>query len=195
MNRRRSLGRYRAIDLTLFAAILFVFENLIVSAGTRMFPGTPYLVSVTPAVTAIVMMRWGPFAAAHALLGGLVYVHAAGGSAAQYAIMGAGNLFALAVLGLRKSLGAESIRQSSGKTVLFGLCTVLLMQTGRAAVSLALGVGLPGAALFFTSDVITDLFTALVVWIARRTDGLFEDQRHYLARLEKERVTEEGGFR
>ena len=31
--------------------------------------------------------------------------------------------------------------------------------------------------------------------VARRLDGVLEDQRHYLLRLQKERDKEEGGFR
>ena len=194
MSHQRSVGEYRGIDVTIWAVMLAVFEGLIGYAGLKMFPGEPYIVSVTPVVTALVMMRWGPWAAIHAVLGGAVYCFTAGGGLKQILIYCCGNLFALGALGLKKALGAEEIRQSAGKTLLFGLCTVLLMQLGRAALSLLMGVGTAGALLFFTADIITDLFTAAVILITRRLDGVFEDQRHYLIRQEEERRKEEGGY-
>ena len=194
MSHQRTVGEYRSIDLAILAVMLAVFEGLIGYAGLKIFPGEPYTVSVTPVIVALVLMRWGPWAAIHAVLGGAVYCFMAGGGVHQALIYCCGNLFSLGVLGLKKALGAEEIRQSAGKTLLFGLCTVLLMQLGRAAVSLILGVGLEGALLFFTADVITDLFTAVVILITRRLDGVFEDQRHYLIRQEEERRKEEGGY-
>ena len=195
MKGQRTVGRYRAIDLTLFAVMLVVFETLAHTAATRLFPREPYTVSVTPLITAIVMMRWGPWAAVHAALGGLVYCHAAGGAAQQYVIYGAGNLLSLAALALIRGLGDESIRESSGKTLLLGLCVTGLMQGGRALLSLCFGAAPAAALLFFTTDVISLLFTLVILGIARRQDGVFENQRHYLLRLQREREKEEGGFR
>jgi hypothetical protein len=60
------------------------------------------------------------------------------------------------------------------------------MQLGRALTALALGNGLGVSLGFFTTGVITDLFTVVVVWISRRLDGIFEDQIHYLLRIQKE---------
>ena len=42
---RFSVGQYRAIDLTLFAFMLIIFETIAVSAATRWFPAEPYTVS------------------------------------------------------------------------------------------------------------------------------------------------------
>ena len=68
----------------------------------------------------------------------------------------------------------------------FGLVTALLMQLGRALAALALGSDWRVCLGFFTTDVISDLFTVVVIWIARRLDGIFEDQIHYLLRIQKE---------
>ena len=95
MKGQRTVGRYRAIDLTLFAVMLAVFEWIVVTASTRWFPNEPYTVSVVPVVTAIVMFRWGPWAAIHAALGGLVFCRASGGGASQYVIYAMGNLLSL----------------------------------------------------------------------------------------------------
>jgi hypothetical protein len=63
---------------------------------------------------------------------------------------------------------------------------LLLMQAGRALVSLVTGSGLENVPGFFTTEVITDLFTLVILWIVRRLDGILEDQRHYLRRLREQ---------
>ena len=194
MERQRTIGQYRAMDLALFAIMLAIFESLVVIAARRWFPNEPYTVSVAPAITAIVMMRWGPWAGLHAALGGAVFCLASGARPAHYAIYIIGNLFSLGALGLIKVLTPEGIRTSVMKSLGFGLAVTLLMQLGRALVSLVLGTA-PAAALgFFTTDAITLLFTLVLIWIVRRLDGMFEEQNHYLQRLRQEEEEERGGF-
>jgi len=193
MNPRFSFQQYRAIDLGLFAVILCVSECLIVNAATFWFPDQLYTVSVVGAVTAIVLMRWGPWAAIHAVLGGLVFCLASRGSARQYLIYCIGNLFSLLMLIPLKKLGGEKIRLDGVLSVCFGLLTLLLMQLGRALTALAMGTE-PAACLgFFTTDALSLLFTGLILWVARRLDGIFENQRHYLLRIHKTEE-EKGGF-
>ena len=57
MKRQISFRQYRAIDLGLFALLLLASEALLVTAATRWFPEQPYTVSVSAAVTAIVLLR------------------------------------------------------------------------------------------------------------------------------------------
>ena len=176
--------------------MLVIFENVVVMAANRWFPNEPYTVSVVPAVAAMVFIRWGPFGAIHALLGGAVFCLASHGSASQFAIYCLGNLFSLAALPLIPLLGGdEGIRGDVLKTLLYGLIVLLLMQLGRAAVSLAFQGSLQQALLFFTTDAVTDLFTLVILWIVRRLDGMLENQYHYLARLEREQEKERGGYR
>ena len=52
--------------------------------------------------------------------------------------------------------------------------------------SLLLGADVASLPRFFTTEVITDLFTLVVLWIVRRLDGMLEDQRHYLRRVREE---------
>ena len=108
--------RYRLIDCALFALMLIVFETVAVRAASSWFPQEAYVISVVPAVTAIVLMRWGPWAAVHAVLGGVVFCMASGGTAQQFAVYCAGNLFSLLAWFLIRRLGAEEIRRSTGKS-------------------------------------------------------------------------------
>jgi hypothetical protein len=185
MKPRFSFQQYRAIDLGMFALILCVSECLIVNAATFWFPDQLYTVSVVGAVTAIVLMRWGPWAAIHAVLGALVFCLASRGSGRQYLIYCAGNLLSLGMLVPLKLLGGGRIRLDGFLSVGFGLLTLLLMQLGRALTALVLGAGFPACLGFFTTDALSLLFTGLILWVARRLDGIFENQRHYLLRVHK----------
>ena len=66
------------------------------------------------------------------------------------------------------------------------------MQAGRALLALLLGAAPAEAVRFFTTDSLSAVFTLVIIWIVRRLDGVYEDQRHYLSRfhqeLEKERT-------
>ena len=193
MTYRYSLRQYRAIDLGLFALILCVAETLIVTASSRWYADQLYTVSLAGAVTAIVLMRWGSWAALHAALSGLVFALASHGSVRQLVIYGAGNLLSLLMLLPLRRLGGERIRQSAWLSVFFGLGTLLLMQLGRALVALLLGSSVAVLPGFITTDSLSFLFTGVLLWIARRLDGVFEDQKHYLLRIHAPEE-EKGGF-
>ena len=189
----KATKRYRRIDLTIFALMVVLFESIVVLAARKWFPGQPFTVSVVPVVTAIVMMRWGPWAAIHAVLGGIVFCSMSGGGAAQYLIYCGGNLFSLAALALMKALGGEEkVRSDVFKTLGWGLGVVLLMRAGRFLIALPLGTPVEKAAGFFTTDAVTLLFTLVILWIVRRLDGVFENQYHYLLRLQAEQEKERG---
>ena len=145
-------------------------------------------------IMTIVMMRWGPWAGLHAALGGVVFCLTSGAGAKHYIIYAAGNLLSLAALAFIRAATAEGIRQSASKSLLLALAVTLLMQLGRALFAVIIGA-LPAMALgFFTTDAITLLFTLVLVWIARRLDGIFEDQNHYLLRIQRQEKEERGGF-
>ena len=193
MEGRITPEKYRWIDLSLFAVILIVFESTIVRAATEWFPKEAWTVSAVAAVTAIVMVRWGPWAGIHAVLGGIVFVLTSRGSGMQYAIYCIGNLAALLVCPLLKKWGWEKLHSNVLLLLLYGVLVLLAMQAGRAAVSLVFGTP-PAVALgFVTTDVISYIFTTLILWIVSRLDGMLEDQKHYLKRL-NEQQDRKGGF-
>lgn len=191
MKKQLTLQQYRNIDLFLFAAMLAIFEFLIV----RFAIASVYTLSLAGAVCAIVYMRWGWWGGIHAALAGVLfcfyYSRFVPGAAAvdwtDYVIYIIGNLFSLlAVFGLLKA-GKERVRQNTLASLGFALAVILLMQGGRALMALTLGAD-PRAALgFFYYDPLSILFTLVVTWIVRRLDGVFEDQKHYLLRLQEER--------
>ncbi|MBQ8081707.1 MAG: hypothetical protein IJ240_07385, partial [Clostridia bacterium] len=154
MKGQLSVSQYRAIDLSLFAVMLMLFETVTVTAATRWFPGEAYTVSVVGAVTAIVLMRWGAWGALHAVLGGLVYCLVSRAAVWQYAVYMGGNLFGLGALLLFRVKGRETVRGDALLSMAFGGLTLLLMQAGRALISLLFGAG-AAAIGFFTTDVVS----------------------------------------
>lgn len=187
MNRQYSVKTYRAIDLTLFAVILFVFESVIIRAANGpLFRDQAFTVSLAAAVTSIVFIRWGWWGGIHAALAGLIMCVMNGGSLIQLAIYMMGNLFSLAAVPFVMKTGPEKMVKSKVCYLLTGLGTLLLMQTGRAVISLILGSGLSEALRFFTTDSLSAVFTLVILWIAHRLDGICEDQLRYLKRVGRE---------
>nr|SIP63198.1 hypothetical protein [uncultured bacterium] len=188
-----TVGQYRAIDLSLFALMLIVFESMIAAAATRWYPNEPYTVSLAASITAIVLMRWGLWAALHAALGGLVYCLASRGSGQQLLVYCAGNLLGVGAIAWFRVFGREGIRRDSFKALVFAATVLLFMQAGRGMGSMLLGAGPAAAFRFVTTDSVSYIITLLIIWIVRRLDGVFEDQIQYLQRVNKEREEEKGG--
>ena len=192
MNRQISFGQYRAIDLTILSVLLVICQFLTFMATSFWFPDQLYVVSPVAGVTALVMMRWSGWAAVPAAVGGLVYVLLAGGSVHHFLIYGVGNLLSLAVLILFKLCGKERIRKEGFLAVVFAIAVQLLMQLGRAAVAGLFGFSAAECLGFITTDILSILFTVFIVWTVRRIEGLFEDQKNYLLRIQREQKVERG---
>lgn len=193
MKRQLTLAEYRNIDLALFALMLAVFEFIIVRvANISFFRGQLFTASLAGAITSIVYMRWGWWGGLHAALaGGLYCLYCAmmgkDVTTQTYLIYILGNLLSLAAVPVLKKLGHERVRTGMWSALLFPLSVILLMQGGRMAVAVALGTP-PGAALSYVSaDALSIVFTLVIVWVAKRLDGVYEEQRHYLLRLQEDR--------
>ncbi len=192
MNRQLSYSQYRAIDLSLMAVMLLVFEFIVVKAATSWFPQQPFTVSVVASVTAIAMMRWGPFAAIHAVWGGVVFCFCSGAEPKHYLIYCLGNLLAMLALLLIRFIGSEKIRTDVFFSLLYAFSVQSLMLVGRAAVAMAMGHTFGNGLGFITTDALSIIFTMVIIWIVRNLDGMFENQKSYLLRLQKEREKERG---
>ena len=73
-----------------------------------------------------------------------------------------------------------------------GMCVQILMWLGRAAAACLLGFAPAACIGFITTDILSGLFTLVIVWVSRRVEGLFEDQKNYLLRIQKEQQVERG---
>ena len=185
MKKQRSWQEYRAIDLALMALMLAIFEYLIIAAARFWFPDQLYTASLAAAVTSIVYMRWGVWGAIHAVEAGIIYCLFAGGTGEQYIVYCAGNLLSLFAVILLKAVGKEKVRTGQ-LCMVFPLLVQLLMHVGRAGAAMAQGAAPMTAVSFFTTDSLSYLFTFVIIWIARKLDGVYEDQKHYLLRIHAE---------
>ena len=186
MRRELTWKQYRAIDLTLLGVALAIFEFIIVRAANWWFPGQPFTVSLAAAMASIVYMRWGPWGAIHAVEAGFIFCFFSGATGRQFVIYCLGNLVSVLAVLLLKVFGKERVR-TGHLSLIFPLVVQVLMQAGRAAAALVLGAGLADVVGFFTTDSLSLLFTFVIIWIARKLDGVYEDQKHYLLRVHAEK--------
>lgn len=186
------LRRYQSMDLLIWTVLLFVFEAIVVKAGTVWFRSQPWTLSLVPALTAVVYMRWGVYGLFYSALGGVAICFASKAEVIQYVVYVFGNLFSCFSLLMLKKMGKEKVRSSVFFSLLYATVVFVLMALGRGVVSLVLGNGLYIVVDFITTDILSLVFAMVVVWIARRLDGVFEDQISYLMRLKAEEEKEKG---
>lgn len=183
--------QYRTIDLTIFTVLLAVFESLTTMATRNWFAAQPVAISISLALVCVVMMRWGWRAVVPAVAGGFVFCLVSGATAGQYLIYCIGNAGALLALLVTRGFGKETVRRSVSKLLLFGLVGYLGMVTGRFLVSLLFGGDLMALVVYVTTDIISLLFAEIILLLLRNTDGMIEDQKAYLLRVDRERREEE----
>lgn len=192
MANQMSFRQYRRMDILFLTALLCLCEALIALGANRWFPGEPYTLSLAAAVCALVMIRWGKWAFIPAVAGACAFCLASKASSIQYLIYGAGNLFGMGMLFFVKKLGWKKIRDNVLLSMLYGLLICLLMQLGRMIIALITGHDPIQCLGFITTDILSLLFSVLILWIARRQDGLMEDQKHYLFRIQREQQENKG---
>ena len=61
------------------------------------------------------------------------------------------------------------------------------MQIGRWLISLFFGADLRTLLVYLGTDIISLLFASVLMMLMRKTDGMIEDQKAYLFRLQRER--------
>ena len=190
MKQQITFRQYRAMDLLIFTALLCIGETLITLGATRWFPQELWTLSLAPAVTAIVMVRWGGFAVIPAVLGAFVFCVVSGASLAQYFIYIIGSLTPLVWCLWLRNDGWKRLKDQVLLALFYGAAVAVMMQLGRAVMALLLGNPLAVMLPFFTTDALSTLFAALIVWITRRLDGMLEEQKHYLRRIAEEQERE-----
>ncbi len=187
MDNRITFKQYRNVDLLIFSVITAVGECIATLATSRWFVGQPMAISITLAMILIAMHRWSGYAAIVAVVGGAVFSIASSASPEQFLIYCGGNIFALISLIYFKPLSKSRVRSSFLLTLAFASTSYVSMAFGRWLLSLPFGAGFAELVGFLVSDILSLLFAILILWTCRAVDGLIEDQKAYLFRLEKER--------
>lgn len=195
MKQQISLQQYRGIDLAILGVVMAISQIAIHAAVSIWFESKIhmlYVVSPVAIMVTLVMMRWGPWAAIHAVAGGLLFAYLSGGTWQHFVIYGAGNVLSLLALISFKIFTKEKTRLSALGTIGFAACVQALMLLGRAGAAALLGFTFGECLGFITTDTLSILFTVCIAWGIRRIDGLFEDQIHYLLRVQREQSTKGG---
>lgn len=193
MNQRSiTFQQYRAADLTLFLIITVAAELCIGLAAAKWFPEQPYTVTLIYAMTALVAMRWGGYSVMIAVADSIAYCMACGGTPKQFVIYTVGGCFAVLVLLLNKFLGKKRIANSASLSTLYVLVIFLSAVLGRGLMSVLYGSSADVIVRLASTDALSAAFAVLVVLICRRQNGMFEDQREYLLRLEREKRERNG---
>ena len=191
MNKNITFKQYRAIDLTIWAIFLVLSEGLTTVATTKWFVGVPFAISTTLLFLCIGMMRWGAWSAVLAVVGGLTFVIASGADAKRCIIYLIGNMFSFLALIFIRLIGKGKIRSSNLLLMLYALITYLCVCIGRWLVSLIFMPALDSIIAYIGTDIITLLFTAVILASLKSVDGMLEDQHDYVLRQAREREAEQ----
>lgn len=156
-------------------------------ATAKWFALQPVAISIGLAMVCIVMMRWGWQAAFPAFAGGFTFCIISGATAEQFVIYCIGNIFALLGMVWFKVFGKEGIRKSMWNIVLFVSTAYVGQVLGRGLIAIVFGDNWSTFVTFATTDIMTLVFAVLVIILFRKTDGMLEDQKAYLLRLDKQK--------
>ena len=179
--------QYRTIDVSILVALTIIFEAIATMASAKWFVLQPVAISIGLAMICVVMLRWSWLAAVPAVAAGLTFCVLTGASLQQVAIYGIGNIFALLGMVWFKVFGKEGIRRSMWNITLFVVTAYAGQVLGRGAVAIAFGDPWGVLVTFATTDIMSLVFAVLVIILFRKTDGMLEDQKAYLLRLDKQK--------
>ena len=193
-----SFKQYRSIDVAMLCAITAFFEFIVCLATNQWFVLQAMSVSITLAMTCITTFRWGKLAIIPSLVGSISYCIAYGSvsktglSFQQISAHCLGSAFCILAVPILEKLGKENLRKDFIKRSAFVTIVYILIAIGRCLISLLLGASINSLPAFFTVDILSLLFAIVVLTLVKDLDGVIEDQKAYILRLDRERREEEG---
>lgn len=183
--------QYRNIDLTILCILTAVFEAIAAMASDKWFNLQAMTVSITLALTCITFMRWSLYALFPSFIGAFVYCTVIGGTLHQYLIYCGGSLFIIIAFPLLQKITKEKVRKDFFFKLVFACSVYVSLTAGRWYFSLPFEFSFKTFLTFLGTDILSLLFAIVVLGVAKNIDGLIEDQKSYLLRLEKERKEEQ----
>ena len=188
-----SLRQYKYTDLFFFALVLGISELLVFCAFKLWFQNTAdkFYINFMLAIALTVIMRWGWVGVFYAVADGVIQCAMAGATWQSYLTYILGTACILTVLLLTKFVGKERIRGKWYLTLAYIAVGWISVNLGLTCVGAIFGESFVSAlASNFGLGVYGGLPLAgaiAVIMILRRLEGMFEDQKHYLIRQDKER--------
>ena len=186
-----SIGQYRLADLFLFAVIL-VIAGLLAFYAPKLFPeNADFTFSLMVPIALLVIMRWGWCGIFYAIGDGLLLCLLNLGNEnfipALFGVYIIGNAFIAVTLLLAKFIGKERIASKWYLSALFVSVGWLSVFLGRACAGACFGLGFVTMMQSQLWDLLSLAVGLALILLLRRLDGMFEDQKHYLLRLDKEK--------
>lgn len=183
--------QYRSIDLTLICVITAVFETVATLATNKWFNLQAMAISIMLTMTCIALMRWSAYAVIPSVIDSLTFCIVSSATPIQYIIYCGGSVFSLLSLVIIKRIGKEKLRHDFVWRLIFVSFTYLSVVFGRWLISLIFEPSLMSFLTFITTDILSLLFAVVVMSLLKGTDGMIEDQKEYLLRLDRESKEEE----
>lgn len=182
-----SLKQYKLTDLFLFAVILAGFELILHFAMVAFGDNANFTFSPMVPLVLMVMMRWGWVSVFYAVGDGALFVLLKGGSWQSFLIYCIGNACIMLLLLYTRFIGKEKIRKSVYLCLLFVVLGWVITVLGRSAVAAIMGTGFVYALVQQLYDLVSMIIGVILIIVMSKLDGMFEDQIHYLKRLDEER--------
>lgn len=192
-----SLRQYRLTDLFLFGVILVIYDALAYLALQKFMGALGlFMFTMTVPITVMVMMRWGWPSVFFAVADGALYnffigLLNGGASWKSYVCLCVGNAAMMLMLIPLKLIGKQKVAEKWYFSALFVIFAWILDVVGISAMEAAFGNYFVYCFLNNAGINPTGLLALtvglLVIMVFRKFDGMFEDQKHYLLRLDKER--------
>ncbi len=176
-------------------ALIAVVSELLGYFATVWFPNSAFFtLSLAVPIACLVMVRWGWWAVFYPVLSGVTYCLINRLGVNFYAVQCLGGMFVMLMLIPAKLIGVEKIRGKWFFTLLFAVGAWLCTYLGRSVIWVIcfaikpvkdayIYSGFAGYAL----DVLSLFMAVLLLLVMRKLDGMFEDQKAYLKRVDKER--------
>lgn len=189
-----SLRQYRITDLIIFAAILTVFD-LLAHYAVRWFGvmGNIYTFTLTVPITLLIMIRWGWVSVFYAVYDGILLSLINNTHVWQsYLCYSVGFSFIMLLLLMTKFMGKEKIASTWYFTALFAFLGWLLTTLGTSVMLTIVNganflIVLLNNTMNYMFGLISLTMAIVLLLVFRKLDGMFEDQKHYLLRLDEER--------
>lgn len=183
------------MDLCIFAGILLIAELTVHFAAIWLPDEAIFTFSFMLIIVLVCMVRWGWPSVFYALGSAVMYCALNKGALTSYLVYGIGNCFVMLMLLPLKFIGTQKIVSRWWSSLLFVLGGWLCVYFGRATVwTICYAVQpVPGVAAssgfinFAASDLLSLAMSVVIALVLRRFDGMFENQKDFLDRVDKER--------
>ncbi len=192
-----SINQYRLTDLFLFAVILLFFD-LITYYAPQLFPGGAiYSFCLTVPITLLIMIRWGWqsvfFAVGDGVLLSLLNNPSSWQSYISYA---AGNALMMVLLLAVKFIGKDKLIGRWYTAACFVIVGWALANFGVTCIQAMFGYNFGEVAAanfgFGINGVLALAMGLVIVLVLRKLDGMMEDQKAYIKRVNGEQKRERG---